>query len=60
PPAEQTMPLSTIAIGGIAAGIAAYLSVAFLMRYFRRHEFTALYPFAIYCVIFGAAALAFL
>ncbi len=58
--ADQAMPLSTIAAGGIAAGIAAYLSVVFLMRYFRQHEFTALYPFAIYCVIFGGIALAVL
>jgi undecaprenyl-diphosphatase len=58
--AEHAMPLSTIAAGGIVAGIAAYLSVAFLMRYFRRHDFAALYPFAIYCVIFGAISLAVL
>ena len=60
PASEEVMPLSTIAAGGIAAGIAAYLSVAFLMRYFQRHEFAALYPFAVYCVIFGTGALAFL
>jgi undecaprenyl-diphosphatase len=57
---EQTIPLSTIAAGGVVAGIAAYLSVAFLMRYFRRHDFAALYPFAIYCIIFGAVSLAML
>jgi undecaprenyl pyrophosphate phosphatase UppP len=42
------------------AGIAAYLSVAFPMRYFHRHDFAALIPFAIYCVLFGAASLALL
>lgn len=60
-PAEhQTIPLSYIAAGGVAAGIAAYLSVAFLMRYFRRHEFQALNPFAFYCIAFGALSLVLL
>jgi undecaprenyl-diphosphatase len=54
------MPPSTVVAGGIAAGIAAYLSVAFLMRYFRRHDFAALNPFAIYCVAFGVLSLVLL
>lgn len=37
-------------VGGIAAGIAAYLSVAFLIRYFRTND---LRPFGWYCVIVG-------
>ncbi len=37
--------------GGIAAGIAAYLSVAFLTRYFRSND---LRPFGWYCVILGS------
>ncbi len=37
--------------GGIAAGVAAYLSVAFLMRYFRSND---LRPFGWYCVVAGA------
>jgi undecaprenyl-diphosphatase len=42
-------------IGAILAGIAAYLSVRFLMRYF---EFgNRLYPFALYCVAAGAISL---
>jgi undecaprenyl-diphosphatase len=42
---------------GVVAGITAYLSIAFLMRYFRRHDFDdALVPFAIYCWVAGAAA----
>jgi undecaprenyl-diphosphatase len=41
-------------IGGIAAGIAAYLSVAFLTRYFRSND---LRPFGWYCVIVGAICL---
>jgi undecaprenyl-diphosphatase len=42
---------------GVVAGIAAYLSIAFLMRYFRRRDFDdALVPFAIYCWVAGAAS----
>lgn len=50
--------LSTLTVvAGVVAGVTAYLSVAFLMRYFRRHDFDdALVPFAIYCWAFGAAA----
>ena len=38
-------------VGGIAAGIAAYVSVAFLTRYFRTND---LRPFGWYCVVAGA------
>lgn len=50
--------ISGLAIAaGILAGITAYLSTAFLMRYFRRHDFEdALVPFAIYCWGVGAVA----
>jgi len=41
-------------IGMVLAGIAAYLSVRYLMRYF---EFGRLYPFAYYCVGAGALSL---
>jgi undecaprenyl-diphosphatase len=41
-------------VGGIAAGIAAYLSVAFLTRYFRSND---LRPFGWYCVVVGAICL---
>jgi undecaprenyl-diphosphatase len=37
--------------GGITAGVAAYLSVAFLTRYFRSND---LRPFGWYCVIAGS------
>lgn len=59
-PGAASMPLSTIAAGGVAAGVAAFLSVAFLMHYFKRHDFAALFPFAVYCVFFGSAALVLL
>ncbi|HKT20616.1 MAG TPA: undecaprenyl-diphosphate phosphatase [Stellaceae bacterium] len=47
-------------IAGIVAGVTAYASTAFLMRYFGRHDFQALDPFAYYCAAFGIAALAVL
>jgi len=40
--------------GGILAGIAAYLSVAFLTKYFQRND---LRPFGWYCLVFGALCL---
>ncbi len=49
--------LLSIFAGGILAGIFAWLSIWFLMRYFRRHEVTALRPFGFYCLLAGAAAL---
>jgi undecaprenyl-diphosphatase len=45
-------------LSGLAAGLTAYASTAFLMRYFRRHDFEALDPFAYYCWGAGALALA--
>jgi undecaprenyl-diphosphatase len=50
--------LLTIALGGILAGVFAWVSTWILMKYFRRTEVTALRPFGIYCLIAGAAALA--
>jgi len=38
--------------GSVAAGVAAYLSVRFLMRYFETRTLT---PFAIFCLVEGAA-----
>jgi undecaprenyl-diphosphatase len=44
-------------VAGVVARVTAYLSIAFLMRYFRRHDFDdALVPFSIYCWVAGAAA----
>jgi undecaprenyl-diphosphatase len=49
---------SALWIAGFAAAITAYASVAFLLRYFRRHEENpALDPFAYYCWAAGALAL---
>jgi len=52
-PAAHVVLLQAI-VGGIAAGVAAYLSVAFLTRYFRSND---LRPFGWYCVIVGAICL---
>ena len=41
-------------LGGVVSGMAAFLSVAYLMRYFRVGR---LDPFAIYCAAFGILAL---
>ena len=46
-----------VLVGSIAAGISAYLSVRFLVKYF---ETKTLIPFAIYCVAFGGFMLVFL
>ena len=46
-----------VLVGSLAAGVAAYLSVRFLTRYF---ETRTLVPFAIYCLVAGAASLLWL
>jgi undecaprenyl-diphosphatase len=46
-----------ILLGSILSGVGAYLSVRFLVRYLRTRTLT---PFGIYCLIFGAASLAYL
>jgi undecaprenyl-diphosphatase len=45
------------AVSAIVAGVAAYASVAFLMRYFGKNEIKALNPFGYYCIAFGGACL---
>ena len=47
--------LGPVFAGSVVAAIAAYVSLRFLTRYF---ETRTLNPFAIYCVVAGAAALA--
>jgi undecaprenyl-diphosphatase len=52
---------NTLSIAGLVAGLTAYASTGFLMRYFRTHEESAaLDPFAYYCWLAGASALALL
>jgi undecaprenyl-diphosphatase len=46
----------TSIIAGIVAGITAYASIAFLMRYFGKQEVEALNPFAYYCWLAGGGA----
>ena len=41
-------------LSGVVAGVVAYLSLLFLMRYFHKNEFEALSPFAYYCWAAGA------
>jgi undecaprenyl-diphosphatase len=48
---RQAMHLAAPA--ALVSGVTAYLSVAFLMRYFRHHRLS---PFGYYCIVFGAAA----
>lgn len=47
-------------VAGIVAGITAYLSIAFLMHYFKKHDFDALDPFAWYCLAAGVVSLGLL
>jgi undecaprenyl-diphosphatase len=42
------------AIAAVVAGITAYLSTWFLMRYFKNQDSWALAPFAYYCFLLGA------
>ena len=45
---------------GVAAGLVAFASTAVLMRWFRSHDQRGFDPFAIYCALAGAGALAWL
>lgn len=55
--ASTHAPVGLILLSGILAGIFAYGSTWFLMRWFKGHEFKALRPFGIYCLLMGIAAL---
>jgi undecaprenyl-diphosphatase len=48
------------ALAAVVAGVTAWLSTWFLMRYFRDHDDWALSPFAAYCVVAGVGSLAIL
>ena len=52
--------LGLAALAAVVAGVTAYASTAFLMRYFRNHETWALNPFAYYCCAAGVGSLAVL
>lgn len=63
PPGAGTAAISggVLWVAGLVAGLVAYASTAFLMRYFRhREESAALDPFAYYCWAAGALALIYL
>ena len=46
-----------ILLGSVLSGIGSYVSVRFLMRYFQTRT---LYPFAIYCFVFGVLSVIYL
>jgi undecaprenyl-diphosphatase len=48
------------AFAAVIAGLTAFASTWFLMRYFRQHDSWALTPFAIYCIVAGLGSLVFL
>ena len=45
--------LQTSLIGGVVAGIFAFISVYILMRWFKKKEINAMRPFAYYCWVVG-------
>lgn len=60
---HETVPpgtFATAALAAVAAGITAWVSTWFLMRFFRDHDAWALTPFALYCLAFGGGAAAWL
>jgi len=52
----HSYPAGPIFVGAICAAIGAYVAVKFLMKYFKTKT---LNPFAIYCILAGAASAAF-
>lgn len=47
-------------ISGVTAGVVAYASLWFLMRYFHTHEIKAMKPFAYYCAAAGLLSLGYM
>jgi undecaprenyl-diphosphatase len=45
-------------LSGVVAGVVAFVSLAFLMRYFNTHEISAMRPFSYYCAAAGLLSLA--
>lgn len=56
---EQVPPgtFGVAAVAAVVAGITAWLSTWFLMRYFRGHDNWALNPFAYYCFVLGLGSI---
>ena len=46
--------IGPVIVGAIVSAICTYISIAFLVKWFRTHT---LYPFAIYCLIVGALSI---
>ena len=44
-------------LSGVVAGVVAFVSLVFLMRYFHTHEFRAMKPFSYYCAAAGLFSL---
>ena len=58
---HANVPPGTLQIAGVAAivaGVVAFASTAFLMRYFRNHDKWALNPFGYYCILAGVLSAA--
>jgi undecaprenyl-diphosphatase len=51
---QPTAVLLLVIVGMVLAGVAAFLSTKFLLKYFEKGN---LYPFAIYCWVGGLIAL---
>lgn len=49
---------ATAGLAGVVAGATAFVSVVLLMRWFKSHEVRGFDPFALYCALAGAGALA--
>ncbi len=57
---HESVPPGTFGLAAIAAvlaGVTAYASTWFLMRYFRQHDAWTLNPFAYYCFVVGVGSL---
>jgi undecaprenyl-diphosphatase len=60
---HESVPSGTFSVAVLAAvvaGVTAFASTAFLMRYFRQHDSWALNPFAYYCFVIGVGSLVLL
>jgi undecaprenyl-diphosphatase len=44
-------------VGGVVAGVAAFVSVWLMIRWFKRHEVNAMWPFSLYCLCVGSLVL---